>query len=146
MASTSRVLTYSALVILLLSAHVAVPADHQAPQLDAALRQELYLPATGPLELVTLFTGKDPHYSAAELRQNAAWIVRFEVAHVGGSRLLLKATFGRRPDFASDGLILYADLDCNPATGRADSREHRGVDLMVSVSRSAIRPRVFSRR
>ncbi len=144
MAPAYRALTCFALVVLMLRADVAPAAEQRALQLDAALRQELFLPASGPLELMTLFTGKDPRYSDAELRQNAPWIVRFEAAHVGGSRLLFKATFGRRPVFASDGLILYADLDCNPDTGRADSREHRGVDLMVSVSRSSISMQYFA--
>lgn len=113
-------------------------------QLDAAARADLYLPAAA-VDMVTLYEGKDPRPSDAKLRADAPAILKLEAAHVGRSRLLLKFTFGRKPIFDQDDkLLLYADLDCNAATGRSDSREHRGVDLMVTVSHDSVSPQYFA--
>ena len=130
--------------VVVIPAGMAPAAEPSSLPLDAALRQDLYLPAAGPLEMVTLFTGKDPRSFRGGARTERTGHPELSGGHVGGSRLLLKTTFARRPVFSSNALLVYADLDCNPATGRADSGQHRGVDLMVSISQSTISPQYFA--
>lgn len=87
---------------------------------------------------MTVYTREAPSGSNAPSAKDAPKVLKLEAAHVGGTRLLVKTTLSRRPDFASDALLLYVDLDDNPETGRQDSREHRGVDLMVVIGRSQV--------
>jgi hypothetical protein len=121
---------WSAASLLLAAALGAAPPSGG---LSDELRQELALPQAVPLEFVTIARGQDRHYSDAEAGRSAPNILRFEACHVGQRRLLFKITFARPPVFEKGGLLLYADLDCNPQTGRQDSRENRGVDVMVGI-------------
>lgn len=132
----SPLLKCSGTLFVLLTGLAAFGADREARDtgLDDQLRQELRLPLGVPLRLVTVTTSKDQKYTVEEAKKHAPDIVRFEACHVGQQRLLFKITFARVPVFQNSGLILYADLDGDPATGRQDSKDHRGVDLMVSVS------------
>lgn len=98
------------------------------------LRQELYLPRGVPLDLVTIATGKGGMPTEEEEKHDAPRIAKFAACHVGQHRVLLEITFARRPVFENGGLLVYIDLDNDPATGRQDSKEHRGVDLMISIS------------
>jgi hypothetical protein len=132
----SPLLKCSGTLFVLLTGLAAFGADRQDRDagLDDQLRQELRLPLGVPLRFVTVATSKDQKYTVEEAKQHAPDIVRFEACHVGQQRVLFKISFAREPVFQNSGLILYADLDGDPATGRQDSKDHRGVDLMVSVS------------
>jgi hypothetical protein len=112
----------------------AMGAAPQREDLTDELRRELALPQGAVLEFVTVATGKDRRYSAEEARRNAPNILRFETCHVGHQRVLWKITFARTPEFDNGVLIVYVDLDCNRQTGRQDSPEVRGVDVMVIIS------------
>lgn len=140
MPSLSRLLTcFSTLAALLVAQAVfGADRDDRDGSLNDELRQELQLPLGVPLRLVTVATSKDEKYTAEEAKKHAPDIVRFEACHVGQQRVLFKVTFARPPVFQNSGLILYADLDGDPATGRQDAKEHRGVDLMVSISGTTV--------
>lgn len=133
MSTSIRALRHLILLVPFTAA-VMIGAEPNAVTLTDALRDELALPLGVPIELVTVATSKDEKYTDEQARKNASDIIRFEACHVGQQRVLFKITFARRPVFDNGGLILYADLDGNLQTGRQDCREHRGVDVMISVS------------
>ena len=116
-----------------LGAAGAEPAVNPVSPSDE-LRRELCLPTGVPLPLTTIAEAKAGPRTEEQAKKDAPRIVRFEACHVGGPRVLLRITFAEKPAFDDGGLLVYADLDCNQETGRDDSREHRGVDLMVSIS------------
>lgn len=120
MSLLSRSLCCFGIVLSVLMANAVWPADSGADGIGDELRQELCLPL-GRLELVTIATSKDEHYSEEAAARNAPDIVKFEACHVGQQRLLFKITFARKPVFDGAGVILYADLDANRQTGRQPS-------------------------
>ena len=124
-------------LLSILLANAAWAADSAADGISDELRQELCLPP-GRLELVTIATSKDEHYTEEAAARNAPDILKLEGCHVGQQRLLFKTTFAQQPAFQNAGLILYIDLDTDRQTGRQDAREHRGVDLMLTVSGSGV--------
>lgn len=106
--------------------------------LDNNLRQQLCLPAGEKLDLIQIGRGTRPPLTAQQMRDAAPGIANFAACHVGERRVLFAITFTETPTFNNGGFILYADLDCSAATGRQDSNGHRGVDLMVVLSRRQV--------
>lgn len=131
-------LRHALIVSLLLVACVGLAlAQDPYADLTPELRQRLGLPA-GPLPaLVLAGTSKDEGYTPEQAAVNAPDILKVEVAHLGGQRLLFKNTFAQPPDFSGAVYIIYLDLDNDPATGRQD-QYHKGVDCMVVVANDQV--------
>ena len=118
--------------LLLAAVALCAPALAQdvATDLTPELRTRLGVPE-GPLpQLVPAGTSADAGHTAEQAARNAPDILRVDVAHLGGQRLLFAVTFSQRPDFIGATFIIYVDADNNPDTGRQD-QYHGGVDFML---------------
>jgi hypothetical protein len=134
-----RLVRHSAWAMLCLTLGAVPPMVRGADAgLDNELRQQLCLPAGAPLELVEIGRGTRPPLTAQQAASAAPGITKFAACHVGERRLLFAITFTEKPTFYNSALLFYVDFDCSPATGRQDAGGHRGVDMMVIVSKRQV--------
>ncbi|HOM80465.1 MAG TPA: hypothetical protein PLU39_12830 [Armatimonadota bacterium] len=126
-------LVLTALSFVLSPACSAPAADADGDGIPDAVETKLGLLPQVKQELVPIATSKNENYSEEQAAQHAPDILALDACHVGGNRLLFRVTFARKPNFIGATLILYADMDNNPQTGRKDPH-HGGVDLMAVVS------------
>ncbi|MHB8995614.1 MAG: RIFT barrel domain-containing protein [Armatimonadota bacterium] len=118
------------LALFILIASAALAAE---PPLPAILSAQLGLPPAFAPAYVPIATSPDNKYTPEQAAENANDILSIAACHVGGNRVLLKTIFAYPPSFGGGNLILYIDLDGNPATGRVDVH-HGGTDAQYAFS------------
>ena len=103
----------------------------------AGMNVRFGLPENYSWPLQAALTSPPRAEDAAATERGAPDILSAAACHAGSNRLLLKIGFVNPPQFKNSSFIVYLDLDNDPNTGRVD-KQHRGVDVMVSVSGDSV--------